>query len=235
MFSIGNLTESVGTDIIAVCPPRETDIPVLLRFSATAGSQDQKLFVCSTVGIVENTRMIPAGGTTTTLTSPTSNNGDFAADDQFLAVNKSGGYELLEIQSISGNDVTWKSGPSEQILVRSPIYAFYKNSDYVAFPTIPPTPGNNITSPYYEIPANTTVSLTVHQPAGRDPQLSGSSDAFDSEGCPMMLLMTNNVSQGSIDFAEFDWVDRTQSVAKREGIASEGAEGGTGPIVIPKP
>jgi len=241
MFSVSNLTETVGTDIIAVCPSRGTDIPVLVRFRATAGASPdpQKLYVCSAVGTVENRKKIQAGSTSAELTSPTSSNGDFAAGDLFLAVNRSGGYEVLEIDSITGNDVTWVTGPSEPILTRSLLYAFYRSSGEPEppFPTFPPSHTvSNITTPFYEIAPSTTLNRVVYQPAGRDPQISGSTDAFDSEGCPMMLILTNNDAASTLDLAEFDWVDRTQSVAKRSGIASEDAErGGTGPIIFPKP
>ncbi len=230
MFAVSNLTESAGTDIIAVCPPRDTDIPVLLGFTATAGSIDQKLFVCSAVGVVENKYMIQSGSTSANLVA--GNASSFSVGDIFVATNRNGGHEALEVATVSGNEVTWVTGPSVPIATRSLLYSFYRASDsgYVKFPEVEP----NLTTKHYAIPANTTVTLRVHDQAGRDVQVDGVDDSFNSEGCPMAIIMTNNTDAGSIDRAEFDWIGRDASTSRRDGVDATSFKEFE-PIVIPKP
>lgn len=226
MYSVYNLTESAGTDIIAVCPPRDTDIPVLTKFTATAGNQagGQKLYICSAVGVVENKYMIGQGQTDAVLTSTGAGSDSFAAGDIFVATNRLGGHEALEVASVSGNDVTFVSGPTTPIATRSLLYAFYHSSDsgQLKFPPVEP----NITSPYRVIPANSTLTLSTWEQAGRDPQSSGEPDSFNSEGCPMILVLTNNGQAGSIDLAVFDWIDRSNSVTLRLAAGVDADAGG---------
>lgn len=201
-YFVGTRTESANTDIIVVCPAKDTLIPMLRGFSVTTGGFSQTLYMMTTLSIIWTTSFTRNGTTTSEVcdVSPAKdsdgNPKTFAAGDIMVAINERGQYETLIVASVSGKTITWQYGPSEDILHGSLLYCFYNPAEGLLL--FPPTEGSlhkNI-----DLPANTTTTLDnlMYQSSTEVP-ISGITDT----GTPMALLITNDVAQCYLEYAEF--------------------------------
>jgi hypothetical protein len=232
-YTTGRHTESVGTNIVAVCPAQGIRVPVLRAFSATASATAQSLYVMTPVGIFETDDFTDAGETTTRVTTTKPGRNDAGAlvtlssGDLVVAINRDEQYELLEVSSVSGDTVTWATAPTSALLHRCLLYAFYTPIE----PFPPPFPPQEpVSQPYVDIPANTTVTHTNAMfPAARTKQQAGV--PFTAAGCPMLVLLTNDTNQAVLNWCSFSWIDSTDTlVPDTQEIFDEQVA----PIIIPK-
>lgn len=208
-YFVGYTTESVGTDIVVVCPARGTSIPVLSGLSVTTGGTEQTLYFLKPMAIVW-TMSFTQNGTTTTAISNVfplkDSTGDpvgLGEDDLLVVINEHSQFEMLKVASVTGNTVTWAAGPSEDVLYGSLVYIFL--DPLIGQKELPPTDAT-----FYErliIPANTTLELRdIKIPASVTAPINGMQDM----GAPMALYLTNDTDQASIEYAAFEYYDPTQ-------------------------
>ena len=106
-YSTGRHTESVGTNIVEVCPAQGIKVPVLRAFSATAGATAQSLYVMTPVGIFETDDFTDAGETTTRVTTTKPGRNDAGAlvtlssGDLVVAINRDEGVSVLLVEQNS--------------------------------------------------------------------------------------------------------------------------------------
>lgn len=212
-YSLGRHTASVGTDIVAVCPARDTDIPVLTSVTVTTGAAEQTLYVCIPMGLTENTTFLTAGSTTVTVTdiAPLKYAGGDSktinADSRIVALSQFGTYEVLKVASVSGNDITFSTGPSYDMPVRSIMYVMYDPTEEII---ALPSPIATTMHPSFRMPASATTTLSLSMQGGVK---TGGGVFALAEGTPMMLYLTNDFAQAAIESAEFDFVDRSEELA----------------------
>lgn len=232
-YATGRQTESVGTNILAVCPAQGIKVPVLRAFSATASGTAQSLYVMTPVGVFETDDFTDAGETTTRVTTTKPGRNDAGAlvtltsGDLVVAINRDAQYELLKVSSVSGDTVTWTTAPTSALLHRCLLYAFY--TPFAPFPpTIPPQ--DPVSQPYVDIAANTTVTQTnVMFAAARTKQQAGV--PFTAAGCPMLVLLTNDTNQAVLNWCSFSWIDSKDTlVPDTQEIFDEQVA----PTIIPK-
>jgi len=232
-YTTGRHTESVGNNIVDVCPARGTQVPMLRAFSATSGASAQSLYAMSAVGIFETDQYVAPNGTTTRVTTVTPGRNDAGAlitlssGDLVVAINRDEQYEVLEVSSVSGDTITWVTGPTSALLHRSLLYAFYNPIE----PFPPPFPPQEpVSQPYIDIPANTTVTQNnAWFVSARTKQEAGV--PFTAAGCPMLVLLTNDSSQATLNYCTFSWVDSAETLVPD---TQENFDEQVAPIVIPK-
>ena len=97
---------------------------MLRGFSVSNGGTDQSLYVLSPLGIFETDQFVAAGSSTTRVTNVTPGRDDagepltLAVDDVVVAINRYSQFERLTVDSVSGDVVTWQTGPSADLLHR---------------------------------------------------------------------------------------------------------------------
>jgi len=232
-YTTGRHTETVGTNIVEVCPAQGILVPVLRSFSATAGATAQSLYAMTPVGIFETDEFTAAGDTTTRVTSTAPGRNDAGAlieleqGDLVVAINRDEQYELLEVSSVSGDTVTWATGPTSGLLHRCLLYAFY-----TPFPDVPPKfpEQDPVSQPYTDIAANTTVTQkNAWFVSARTKQEAGA--PFTAAGCPMLVMLTNDTNQAVLNWCTFGWIDSTDTLVPD---TQETFDEQVAPIVIPK-
>lgn len=229
-YSIGRHTATVGTDIVAVCPAKGTDIPVLSRVVITTGGSEQTLYVCTPMGLTENSTMLPAGSTTVTvidiapLKYSEGKSKTINTDSRIVVTNEYGGFEVLKVSSVSGNNITFSTGPTYDVPVRSIMYVMYDPTEEII---ALPSPIATTLHPSFVIPANSTRSFFITVQAG----IKTGGGAFTlGQGTPMMLYLTNDFSQAAIESAEFIFVDREEELIGILYGAEALSVGGIAPI-----
>lgn len=204
IYSVGKTTAPVNTDIIVVCPARGTMIARVDAVCVSAGGADQYLYFMTPLGITWSENQTKAGSTTTKLATSSPMPGKVLTTNSVLvAINQNAQFELLTVQSLSGNTITWKSGPSADIPIGSLFYAYYNPQEGET--RVPPTDASF--HPRVRCRANQTTTLSgISYESGKQSQEGG---RISGIGVPVALMLTNDFSAATLEYCRFSWYEPT--------------------------